>query len=395
MSAVDPTLPVVSLPDEHAQGEPAIPSVLSVQSDILGNRTYGLILRDAFARFDDLAFEAVWYKEDRSFATKVLHRFFSYGVPLIGGIHRNLDLSRIRSELSYGRTSRLLLQRKLRGRHFDVLHFHTQIQAFGAVSIMRQVPSVITTDMTIAQAAREPGVPYPATYRPSIARERKVFEAAAHVVVFSEWTRRSVIDEYGIEPEKVSIIPPGANFQSFSAPDFSKKEKPRILFVGGDFTRKGGWDLLRVFERAFTDKAELHLVTNTPLPVLPRGAHLHAGVLPYSPEWHTLFRTADILALPSRAEPFGLVFQEAGGYGLALIGSRVGGIPEIIRADQNGLLIRPGNLDDLEASLSLLIEDREKLAAMRARSFIIAREHFDADRNIRHLADLFKTVAAG
>ena len=368
--------------------------MLSIQSDILGNRTYALILRDCFARFGDLVFDSVWYKEDRSLATKVLHRFFACPVPLIGGIHRNLDLSRIRTELSYGRTSRLLLKGRLRSRSYDVLHFHTQIQAFGAVPIMRQIPSIITTDMTIAQAAREPGVPYPATYRPSIARERKVFAAAAHIVTFSEWARRSVLEDYGIAAEKVSVIPPGAIFRSFSAPDFSRKDKPRILFVGGDFARKGGWDLLQVFERAFTGKAELHLVTNTPLPALPKAAHQHIGVLPYSPEWHTLFRTADIFALPSHAEALGLVFQEAGGYGLALLGSKVGGIPEMIRPGENGLLTRPGNLDDLESSLRQLLDDRELLAKMRARSFSLAQEHFDADRNLRRLADLFKEVAA-
>lgn len=391
VSVVEPSPIPPSLAGERSQ---KTPSVLSVQSDILGNRTYALILRECFARFDDLSFESVWYKEDRTFATKVMHRFFAYQVPLIGGIQRNLDLSRIRTELSYGRTSRLLLKRRLRERSYDVLHFHTQIQAFGAIEVMRRVASVITTDMTIAQASREPSVRYPRTYGPSIARERRVFEAAAHVVTFTEWARRSVIDEYGIPPAKVSAIMPGAIFRTFLSPDFSRKAKPRILFVGGDFARKGGWDLLRVFERGLTNRAELHLVTDAPLPALPAGVHLHAGILPYSPEWHELFRTADIFALPSHAEALGLVFQEAGGYGLALVGGDVGGIPEMIRVGRNGFLSRPGDLDDLAAILQRLVDDPTLLSDMRAHSFAIAREHFDADLNLRRLADLLKRVAA-
>lgn len=394
MSAVNPSLLTPPRDGGPIEKWRSGPSVLSVQSDILGNRTYALILRDCFSRFDDLSFESVWYKEDRSFATKVLHRFLTYPVPFIGGIQRNLDLSRIRTELSYGRTSRLLLERRLRVRSYDVLHFHTQIQAFGALDIMRRVPSVITTDMTIAQASREPDVRYPRTYGPSIARERKVFEAAAHVVTFTEWAKRSVVEEYGIPAEKVSVVMPGAIFRSFSPPDFSTKGKPRILFVGGDFARKGGWDLLRVFERGLADRAELHLVTNTPMPALPRGVFLHAGILPYSPEWHQLFRTADIFALPSHAEALGLVFQEAGGYGLALVGGNVGGIPEQIRVGENGLLSRPGDLDDLESVLKRLLDNPGTLAEMRARSFAIAKQYFDADHNLRRLADLLKTVAA-
>lgn len=393
MSAETHSLVSSSLADAPQEQAGPVPSVLSVQSDILGNRTYALILRDCFSRFDDLHFESVWYKEDRSIATKVLHRIFAYRVPFIGGIQRNLDLSRIRTELSYGRTARLLLRRRLRLRSYDLLHFHTQIQAFGALDIMRKTPSVISTDMTIAQASRESSVRYPRTYAPSIARERNVFKAAAHVVTFTEWARRSVVEDYGISPTKVSAIMPGAIFRTFSPPDFSTKGKPRILFVGNDFERKGGWDLLRVFERGLAEKAELHLVTNTPLPALPPGVHLHAGILPYSPEWHELFRAADIFALPSHAEALGLVLQEAGGYGLALVGGNVGGIPELIHVGENGLLSRPGDLDDLESILRRLLDDPAMLAAMRAKSFAIAKEHFDADRNLRRLADLLKKVA--
>ena len=394
MPARNPSLLSTPRDGEPAASLRSVPTVLSVQSDILGNRTYAMILRECFSRFDDLAFQSVWYKEDRTFATKVLHRFFAYSVPLIGGIHRNLDLSRIRTELSYGRTSRLLLQRRLRLGSYDVLHFHTQIQAFGARDIMRRIPSVITTDMTIAQASREPNVRYPRTYGPSITRERRIFEAAAHVVTFTEWARKSVIEEYGIPATKVSAIMPGAIFRNFSAPDFSAKQRPRILFVGGDFARKGGWDLLHVFERELAERAELHLVTNTPLPALPSNVFLHAGVLPYSPEWHELFRTADIFALPSHAEALGLVFQEAGGYGLALVGGDVGGIPELIREGENGFLSRPGDLDHLESVLRRLLDDPARLAEMRTRSYAIAMQHFDADKNLRRLADLLKTVAA-
>ena len=119
LSAGNQSLPLSPAGERPRGGTPPA-SVLSIQSDILGNRTYALILRDCFARFGDLVFDSVWYKEDRSLATKILHRFFSYPLPLVGGIHRNLDLSRIRTELSYGRTARLLLERRLRSRRYDI-----------------------------------------------------------------------------------------------------------------------------------------------------------------------------------------------------------------------------------------------------------------------------------
>ncbi len=363
--------------------------VLSVQSSALGHRTYCDSLRQCFSHYEDVELIPYWANEERSITTRLITRGASFSLPLVSRLGSNLDLRRARVEWAYGRMSKLLATRKLLETQYDILHFHTQILAFGCAELMKKIPTVVSMDMTAYQVAREPMVTHPRTFSLNIQMERKVFHAAAHIVTWSDWARKSVIDDHGVARNKVTTIPPGARLEHFEEPSFECRHKSRILFVGGDFARKGGWDLLRVFEAHFQDCAELHLVTNQPISDLPRNTFLHHNVAPYTKRWHDLFRAAEILVLPSYAEAYGLVLQEAAAAGLTLIGSRVGGIPEIIIEGENGFLIEPGNRPELTLSLSMLLSDRALLKRMRLRSRQLAVGNYDAAANFRKLGDLF------
>jgi glycosyltransferase involved in cell wall biosynthesis len=312
-------------------------------------------------------------------------------VPFLGAGGRNLDFRRARVEWAQGRMSRLLIERKLRQGTFDVLHIHTQVQAIGCQAIMREIPTVLTMDMASSQVAREATFRYPKTLAPNLKMELDVFEHSSHVVTMSEWARRAVIDDYRCPDNKVTAISPGALLNEFQDLIFEERRIPRLLFVGHDFRRKGGWDVLSVFARHFSDAAELHLVTNESLGTLPRNAFVYPGITAYSDAWHARLRNADIFVMPTYSEAYGLVFQEAAGYGLALIGSRLNAIPEMVEegASGNGLLIRPGDRAALAEAISFLISDRQRLLSLRMTSRRIALERFDSQKNFRKLADIF------
>ena len=368
--------------------------VLSIQSDIIGNKTYSTILRESFSSISDIELDSHWYNSARSLSTRIINKLASVSVPILDADGKNLDLRRARVEWSYGRTSRLLTERLLQSGSYDLLHFHTQIQAYDAVDLMKRIPTIITTDLTASLASKQRTILYPRTYRINIEFDRRVFAVAEHIVVFTEWARQSVIQDYGIDGSKVSVIPPGARLTTFSQPRFDERHIPKLLFIGGDFERKGGWDVLDVFMKYFATTAELHIITAKQIKCQGGNVHLHTGVLPYTPEWHHLLQDADVLVVPSYAEPYGLVFQEAGGYGLALIGSRVGGIPEIIVEDQTGLLVEPGDRQDLRSKIELLLSDPQRLIAMRRRSREVAVECFDAGKNMSRLAARFRSLSS-
>lgn len=365
--------------------------VLSIQMQSVGHKTYAGILRECSAERDDIRMDSFWAHDERSLWTRMVRRVAQTKLP--GLSRRNLDLRRARAEWSTGHMSRKLATKKLHLCPYDLLHFHTQTAAYGSVHLMRKVPTVVTIDMTGFQLAREFNAGPAWTYYPNLVMERNVFGAAAHIVAFSDWARQSVISECGIAPDRVSVITPGVLVEKFPEPVYETRGKPKILFVGNEFVRKGGDDLLAVFLQHLAGKAELHLVTNDPVEISHPAVFVHSGVVAYSEEWHRFYRESDIFAMISRAEALGMVFQEAAATGLALIGTTVGGIPEMITHGSNGFLISPGDRHALTTHLGNLIDDSTLRQRMRKASREKALREFDARKNTSRLLDLLNTVS--
>jgi glycosyltransferase involved in cell wall biosynthesis len=101
------------------------------------------------------------------------------------------------------------------------------------------------------------------------------------------------------------------------------------------------------------------------------------------------YRAADVLALPSREEGLGLVSLEAMHYETPVVASRVGGIPEVVRDGETGLLHPPGDADALAHALRTLLERparrREFGAAGRRR----AHAEFSLARHVEHVQGLY------
>lgn len=88
-----------------------------------------------------------------------------------------------------------------------------------------------------------------------------------------------------------------------------------------------------------------------------------------------LLHLCDVVVMPSRLEPFGNVAVEAGAAGRALVATRVGGIPEIVRDGETGLLVPPQAPSALARSVAQLLSDPARRAALggRARADVLAR----------------------
>ena len=82
------------------------------------------------------------------------------------------------------------------------------------------------------------------------------------------------------------------------------------------------------------------------------------------PEVIQLLSHATVFACPSLYEPLGIVNLEAMACGTAVVGSRVGGIPEVVADGETGLLVPPGDPAALAAALNALIQDPDRAAAM-------------------------------
>jgi len=240
----------------------------------------------------------------------------------------------------------------------DVLFFNTQVPVALAGQAIKQ-PYVLATDITPIQydeMAEDYGhqrerIPFVANWKHRA--NVRLLRGADRLLPWSSWAGKSLVEGYGVDPSRIEVIPPGVDLD-FWQPDPAKRNssKVRILFVGGDFDRKGGPTLLEAFRALPTGKAELVMVTNSNVLPAP-GIEVHRNMKPNTRELLALYQSCDIFALPTRAEAFGIAAVEASAVGLPVIASGIGGLTDIVADHTSGFLI---DVDDVTALVERLCQ---------------------------------------
>jgi glycosyltransferase involved in cell wall biosynthesis len=218
---------------------------------------------------------------------------------------------------------------------------------------------------------------------------RRIFARAVGFVGWSEWTKQSFVEDYGCREEDVMVIPPGIDLQLFEAGD-RHHELPRLLFVGGDFVRKGGDLLLDVFRRRLRGRAELILVTQADVPAEP-GVTVYQNVQANSDQLRNLFATSDLFVLPTRGDCFSLVYLEALASGLPIVATRVGGIPDLVREAETGFMIDVDDSKKLGDVLESLVGDPAGRREMGDAGRVDAARRFDSRENSRRLFEFVRS----
>ncbi|WP_374796763.1 glycosyltransferase family 4 protein [Aerosakkonema funiforme] len=373
--------------------------VLSLNHYIMGHATYQNILEKTFQEhIQEIEFNSLhlpdYFKGD--FLGRLLYWLLSKQLP---GAHKvDYDFHRFRTELATSFFARRCLERALKNYQPDVLHLHTQAIAYLAAPLLKKFPSVVSIDNTAALLSRDRPFPSPITCRPIVEVERQCFRAADHIITWSERARRSVIDDYGISPTKVTHIHPGVPLELFfgiSPQEKSTHSKPRLLFVGNDFVRKGGEDVLAVFMESLSDICELDIVTNASFNLnSTTNVRIHRGIGAFSPEIIKLYTASDIFVMPTHEEVYGIVFTEAMAAGLPCIGTTVMAVPELVQDGVNGFTVKPRDRTALREAILKLINDPNLRLSMGQAGREIAKKQFDAIMNCQQIAKIFAELSA-
>lgn len=196
-------------------------------------------------------------------------------------------------------------------------------------------------DQTVAQSP----LPSGAAKNRWIQRQKGIYESVQHCLTSTPWVRTSIINDYGISPQKVTSVGLGANIVCQLVP--KDWDRPKLLWVGVDWVRKGGDLLLAAFARAQIPNSSLDIVGRHPRIDMP-GVRCH-GEIRDEGRLRSFFEQSTLFVLPSVFDPSPLVFLEAASAGTPSIGTDTGGTRYNVGA---GGEVVPAN--DLEALIGAL-----------------------------------------
>jgi glycosyltransferase involved in cell wall biosynthesis len=283
----------------------------------------------------------------------------------------------------------------------DAAFFHTQATALLSANFMYCVPSIISLDATPLQVdamggAYAHGTMGTRSERVKFSIYQLVFKRAKRLVTWSQWAKDSLVADYGVDPDIVSVIPPGIDLSTWGAkPKHAPLGNRQVLFVGADFVRKGGDTLLAAFRRAKSDGAriELDIVTKTPpIGVLEDGERVHLGLHPGDSKLRELYDAADIFAFPTRGDCSPLAIMEAMASGLPVISTKIGAIPEMLDFGKCGKLIDIDSVEQLTDALMKLSGNANMILNMSRNAKAFALEHFSAEKNYSSLVGLIEKI---
>ncbi len=105
-----------------------------------------------------------------------------------------------------------------------------------------------------------------------------------------------------------------------------------------------------------------------------------------------LLSISDVFVLPSLTEALPTVLAEAMTTGLPIIASTVGGIPEMVQDQTNGILIPPKNPEKLATACIRLLKNKKEAQKMGMEGQTIAASRFDIQKQARHLGDVYREL---
>jgi len=200
--------------------------------------------------------------------------------------------------------------------------------------------------------------------------EKRAVKKADHLFVVSRYWKDKLSKDYGLD----SLI----TYNGFDVEDFSnlppkKSTVPTVLFVGGLEPRKGLEFLLHAMERVVEGFPDARLIAvgkagfrgtdewSWFMALADRlgiGGHMEFHESVPQETLLAFYSDCDLLVMPSRTEGWGLALMEAMACAKPVVASRAGGIPELVRDGVEGMLVPPGDVHGLAASIIRLLGDR-------------------------------------
>jgi glycosyltransferase involved in cell wall biosynthesis len=239
-------------------------------------------------------------------------------------------------------------------------------------------------------------------------RECEGYWSADRVVTMASWVRASLVGVYGLPPERIFTVLPGANLpekeikirlhKSAAAiiPDrFTEDRRLRIGFTGKDWKRKGLPRLIAAVEilNRMSIPSEVVVIGDVPKRFRTHRFVYATGFIDKSHEISRFIQTVsgcDIGCAPSHEEPLGIAPLEYLRLGIPVLCTRAGGLQDVCEAagPASILLRKDATAEEIAAEFESLAKDVDRFRKMQAVAWE-RKEHFCWDRTVRDLQKIW------
>ena len=204
-------------------------------------------------------------------------------------------------------------------------------------------------------------------------------ETADLITCVSKHEREMLVSEIGLSEDNIKIIYNGIDWKDWEVlPDKNifRKAYPAVsekfvLFAGRLATNKGLSDLISAMEVVDDESVDL-VITGADMGLgkqlekeaSEKGVKMHRLGHIDDETYRSVLAAAEMLVLPSEYEAFGIVLLEAAAAETAVIGANVGGVPEAMSPNNNGLIVEYNDVPNLSKSIATLLEDEKMCKEM-------------------------------
>jgi glycosyltransferase involved in cell wall biosynthesis len=299
----------------------------------------------------------------------------------------------------------------IRGLSPDIVHIHgvgLRVLAVQRAAALMPAPLVLTVH---SLRGHVPDETFFARSVPSLLVADALITVSRHL--------KSEAVSYGAEASRVHVIPNGVDRSTFTP--IGKEEArrklglshdgPIVLLVAHLIERKGADLAIRAMQKVVSRNptAKLYLIGapqsytdsgwRERLVQLPGALGIERQVVFLGDvpghgdgQLNLWYNAADIVVLPSRAEGMGMVLIEAMACGTPVIGTRVGGIPDVVTDRSNGLLVPPEDSDSLAAAILEALGNRELRQCLAEAGLRRVRQEHDWDVIARQTQGVYAAV---
>lgn len=295
-------------------------------------------------------------------------------------------------------------------------HEHNGLFCLGAALACKKlrIPYVLTFSSDPLFERRVVGKPLRGLHYQAAALEAQfTYKLARRIICVSNQAKEHLVQSWGVDPEKVAVMPNGVDTGLFKPvrdalavrAKLGLGENPVVCFAGG-FQPWHGLDvLIESFARILPDfpDAKLLLIGDgRARPLVDQkieefgigNSVIITGFVPQV-QMPELLGAADVSVLPYPKLPKDLWFSPLKLYeymaaGKAIVASRSGQIAEVILHDQNGILVEPGNVEELSAAISDLLKDPVRRASLGMYARRQALERHSWDQYIARLEKIYE-----